>query len=327
MSIAMLALAGFPATAGFFGKVYLIEAAVDNGYAWLGVVIVVGSAVSLAYYLRVVAAVWMRSAAESLAVRRPAMAGGSPEADDEPPPRDLGGATEGGAGAGRGMGGRDAREPGEPGAADAADAPAPGARPGAHAAEGEPGREEVPGGGEAGHRAGAHAAEGEPGRAEAPGRGEAGDRAGAHAAEGEPGRADAPGGHEAGDWAGAHAAEGEPGRADAPGGHEAGDWAGAHAAGSSGREAAAGSGGGGAYAAGDGETGPGGRAAVPARRADGMLEGARGDGPVTFGERVRQPEVALVAVVCALATIAFGIYPDPVFDAARDAGAAITSLV
>jgi NADH-quinone oxidoreductase subunit N len=40
MTIAMLSLAGFPATAGFFGKLYLIEAAVDNGYAWLGVVIV-----------------------------------------------------------------------------------------------------------------------------------------------------------------------------------------------------------------------------------------------------------------------------------------------
>ena len=61
MTIAMLALAGFPATAGFFGKLYLIDAAVDNGYAWLGVVIVLGSAISLAYYLRVVAAVWMRS--------------------------------------------------------------------------------------------------------------------------------------------------------------------------------------------------------------------------------------------------------------------------
>ena len=61
MTISMLALAGFPATAGFFGKIYLIDAAVDNGYAWLGVVIVLGSAVSLAYYLRVVAAVWMRS--------------------------------------------------------------------------------------------------------------------------------------------------------------------------------------------------------------------------------------------------------------------------
>ena len=65
MTIAMLALAGFPATAGFFGKLYLISAAVDNGYAWLGIVIVLGSAVSLAYYLRVVAAVWMRAPSEA----------------------------------------------------------------------------------------------------------------------------------------------------------------------------------------------------------------------------------------------------------------------
>ena len=85
MTIAMLALAGFPATAGFFGKVYLISAAVDNGYAWLGVVIVVGSAISLAYYLRVVAAVWMRAPEARPLVPggtpRPAIAGGSDEAD------------------------------------------------------------------------------------------------------------------------------------------------------------------------------------------------------------------------------------------------------
>jgi NADH-quinone oxidoreductase subunit N len=85
MTIAMLALAGFPATAGFFGKVYLIGAAVDNGYAWLGVAIVVGSAISLAYYLRVIAAVWMRTPETRPAVpgatARPAIAGGSAEAD------------------------------------------------------------------------------------------------------------------------------------------------------------------------------------------------------------------------------------------------------
>jgi NADH-quinone oxidoreductase subunit N len=97
MTIAMLSLAGFPATAGFFGKLYLIEAAVDNGYAWLAVFIVVGSAISLAYYLRVVAAVWMRSPSEAVAVRggssglgvtpggRPVMAGGSLEADTADP--------------------------------------------------------------------------------------------------------------------------------------------------------------------------------------------------------------------------------------------------
>ena len=91
MTIAMLALAGFPATVGFFGKLYLIQAAVDNDYAWLGVVIVLGSALSLVYYLRVIAAVWMRSPSEGgvrvgrVGGTRPAMAGGSPEADAEPP--------------------------------------------------------------------------------------------------------------------------------------------------------------------------------------------------------------------------------------------------
>ena len=60
MTIAMLGLAGLPGTAGFFGKIYLIDAAVDNEYAWLGVAIVLGSAISLAYYLRVIAAIWMR---------------------------------------------------------------------------------------------------------------------------------------------------------------------------------------------------------------------------------------------------------------------------
>jgi NADH-quinone oxidoreductase subunit N len=88
MTIAMLSLAGFPATMGFFGKINLIRAAVDNGWAWLGVAIVIGSAISLAYYLRVVAAVWMRApeAGTELTARpaaaRPIMAGGSPEADD-----------------------------------------------------------------------------------------------------------------------------------------------------------------------------------------------------------------------------------------------------
>ncbi len=83
MTISMLALAGFPVTAGFFGKIYLINAAVGNGYGWLGVVIVLGSAVSLAYYLRVVAAVWMRGApATSVSLSAvPIMAGGSPEED------------------------------------------------------------------------------------------------------------------------------------------------------------------------------------------------------------------------------------------------------
>ena len=63
LTLAMLGLAGIPATAGFIGKFYLIDAAVSGGYTWLGIVIVVGSMISLGYYLPVIAAVWARPAA------------------------------------------------------------------------------------------------------------------------------------------------------------------------------------------------------------------------------------------------------------------------
>jgi NADH-quinone oxidoreductase subunit N len=39
-----------------------------------------------------------------------------------------------------------------------------------------------------------------------------------------------------------------------------------------------------------------------------------------------QPEVAVVAIAFAAATILFGIWPDPLFDAARDMGTALASL-
>ena len=62
MTVAMLSLAGLPPTGGFIGKVSLIGADVSGGYTWLAVVIVLGSLISLAYYLRVVAAMWMTGA-------------------------------------------------------------------------------------------------------------------------------------------------------------------------------------------------------------------------------------------------------------------------
>ena len=63
LTIAMLGLAGLPGTAGFLGKFFLIEAAVDGDFTWLGVVIVIGSMLSLVYYLRVIAAIWMEPGA------------------------------------------------------------------------------------------------------------------------------------------------------------------------------------------------------------------------------------------------------------------------
>ena len=93
MTLSMLGLAGIPATAGFVGKFYLIDAAVSGGYTWLGVVIVIGSMISLGYYLPVIAAMWMTRRARRRATDAapppaapardalPALAGGSPELD------------------------------------------------------------------------------------------------------------------------------------------------------------------------------------------------------------------------------------------------------
>jgi NADH-quinone oxidoreductase subunit N len=83
LTISMLGLAGFPATVGFIGKLYLIEALVEGDYTWLAVFIAVGTMISLAYYLRVVAAMWMRPGEEIPAA--PAIAGASPEADPVDP--------------------------------------------------------------------------------------------------------------------------------------------------------------------------------------------------------------------------------------------------
>jgi NADH-quinone oxidoreductase subunit N len=99
MTIAMLSLAGIPGTVGFIGKFQLIHALVDGSYTWLGIVLVFGSMVSLGYYLRVVAAIWMSPSPSITPTPAAAvgsgpgglapMAGGSPETDGDPqwPPK------------------------------------------------------------------------------------------------------------------------------------------------------------------------------------------------------------------------------------------------
>jgi NADH-quinone oxidoreductase subunit N len=83
MTLSMLGLAGIPATAGFMGKFYLIDAAVSGGYTWLGVVIVIGSMISLGYYLPVVATMWL-GAPEPADGTEPASAAPSPAAGPTP---------------------------------------------------------------------------------------------------------------------------------------------------------------------------------------------------------------------------------------------------
>ncbi len=80
LTIAMLALAGIPGTVGFIGKFQLIRAFVDGGYTWLAVVLVLGSMISLGYYLRVVAAMWMSRGTSAQPVQMPVAGPGGPGA-------------------------------------------------------------------------------------------------------------------------------------------------------------------------------------------------------------------------------------------------------
>jgi NADH-quinone oxidoreductase subunit N len=70
----MFGFAGLPLGGGFVGKIYVFSAAYEHGWAWLVVVGVVATLVSLYYYLGVVRAMYMRQPALVLA-------GGSPPRD------------------------------------------------------------------------------------------------------------------------------------------------------------------------------------------------------------------------------------------------------
>ena len=60
----LLSLAGFPPTAGFVGKLYLLRAAVDAGETTLAVTLVLTSLVAYYYYLRVVWKMYFEAAPE-----------------------------------------------------------------------------------------------------------------------------------------------------------------------------------------------------------------------------------------------------------------------
>jgi NADH-quinone oxidoreductase subunit N len=60
MSVFMIALSGIPPTAGFFGKYAIFRSAVNHGQVPLVVIAVLNSALSVAYYLRVMVTLYMR---------------------------------------------------------------------------------------------------------------------------------------------------------------------------------------------------------------------------------------------------------------------------
>ncbi len=81
MWVFLLAFAGFPLTGGFLGKFYVFSAAYEAGWWWLVVIGVVATAVSIAYYLGVVRAMYMRPDVAVSETGGVAVTGGSPPVD------------------------------------------------------------------------------------------------------------------------------------------------------------------------------------------------------------------------------------------------------
>ncbi|RYH03264.1 NADH-quinone oxidoreductase subunit NuoN [Salipiger sp. IMCC34102] len=66
MLVLMFSLAGVPPLVGFFGKFYVLRAAVDGGLGWLAVAGVVASVISAFYYLRIVYLMYFGEETEAL---------------------------------------------------------------------------------------------------------------------------------------------------------------------------------------------------------------------------------------------------------------------
>ena len=60
MAVACFSLIGIPLTVGFWGKVFLIKPAFAGGNNWLVIIVMVNAAISAAYYLRIVATMFLR---------------------------------------------------------------------------------------------------------------------------------------------------------------------------------------------------------------------------------------------------------------------------
>jgi NADH-quinone oxidoreductase subunit N len=60
MAVCCFSLIGLPLTVGFFGKLYLIRPALHANLYWLVVITMINAAVSAAYYLRIVATLFLR---------------------------------------------------------------------------------------------------------------------------------------------------------------------------------------------------------------------------------------------------------------------------
>jgi NADH-quinone oxidoreductase subunit N len=65
MAISCFSLIGIPLTVGFIGKILIVRPALAAGMYWLVVVVMLNAAVSAAYYLRIIAAMYLRPEPET----------------------------------------------------------------------------------------------------------------------------------------------------------------------------------------------------------------------------------------------------------------------
>jgi NADH-quinone oxidoreductase subunit N len=70
LAVFLLSLAGIPPTAGFLGKFYIFSAAVARGHVLLAVAAVMASLIAVAYYFKVIVAMYMQDAGTEPALDR-----------------------------------------------------------------------------------------------------------------------------------------------------------------------------------------------------------------------------------------------------------------
>ena len=68
MTIFLLSLGGFPPLGGFVAKWYVFTAAIRAGYAWLAIIGVLTSVISVFFYVRIIVAMYMMPPAQALSI-------------------------------------------------------------------------------------------------------------------------------------------------------------------------------------------------------------------------------------------------------------------
>jgi NADH-quinone oxidoreductase subunit N len=76
MALFLVSLAGIPPTAGFWGKFFIFQAAINADQAWLAIVMVLNSVVSLYYYVSIVRQMFFVQLPEPRPLRAPALVTG-----------------------------------------------------------------------------------------------------------------------------------------------------------------------------------------------------------------------------------------------------------